>query len=209
MNNKINIHINKEPYHFERSELTPQDFREAVGEPNEYEVWLIVKSPDPEGELPKDDIQITGPVQIQNGQRYRVVPPGTFGLVNIANEIVFQELEALKGLGYDIETSETDGFVNLIFKDYLLPTGYNNPSTTLLLRIPVAYPNGNPDMFWTDVDLLCADGRTPKSAESLENHVGKQWRRFSWHPQNWKPGTGNLRMYLEFVDNGFAQACKQ
>lgn len=209
MNNKINIHINKEPYHFERSELTPQDFREAVGEPNDYEVWLIVKSPDPEGELPKDDIQITGPVQIQNGQRYRVVPPGTFGLVNISNEIVFQELEALKGLGYDIETSETDGFVNLIFKDYLLPTGYNSPSTTLLLRIPVAYPNGNPDMFWTDVELLCADGRTPKSAESLENHVSKQWRRFSWHPQNWKPGTGNLRMYLEFVDNGFAQACKQ
>jgi E2/UBC family protein E len=208
MNKKITIHINQEPYHFEKSELTPQAFRDTIGAPNEYEVWLVVKSPDPEGELPKDDIQITGPAEIENGQRYRVVPPGTFGLVNIANEIVLHEVDGLKELGYDMEIAEADGFINLIFKDYLLPTGYNKASTSLLLRVPVAYPNGNPDMFWTDVDLLCVDGRTPKSAESIEIHVGKQWRRFSWHPQNWNPGTGNLRMYLGFVGNGFAQACK-
>lgn len=209
MTKKITILINQTPYHFEESELTPQDFRDAVGAPNDYEVWLVVKSPDPEGELPKDDIQITGAIQIENGQRYRVVPPGTFGLVSIANEIVLQEIDEFKDLGYSIEVSETDGFVNLVFEDYLLPTGYNKTSTTLLLRLPAAYPNGNPDMFWTDVDLLCADGRIPKSADSIETHIGKQWRRFSWHPQNWNPGTGNLRMYLEFVDNGIAQACKK
>jgi hypothetical protein len=76
---KITIHINQKPYHFEKSVLTPQDFRDAVGAPNDYEIWLIKKSPDPEGQLPKDDVQITGPVQIENSQRYRVVPPGTFG----------------------------------------------------------------------------------------------------------------------------------
>lgn len=78
-NKKITIIINKKSFHFEKSELTPQDFRDAVGEPENYEVWLINKSPDPEGQLPVDDIQITGPTQIENGQRYRVVPPGTFG----------------------------------------------------------------------------------------------------------------------------------
>ena len=75
----ITILINQQPHRFEESTLSPQDFRDAVGADSSYEVWLIVKDPDPEGELPKDDLQITGPVEIKSGQRYRVVPPGTFG----------------------------------------------------------------------------------------------------------------------------------
>lgn len=79
MKKKITIHINQNPYQFEKIELSPEDFRSAVQAPNEYEVWLNVKSPDPEGQLPVDDVQITNVVSIKSGQRYRVVPPGTFG----------------------------------------------------------------------------------------------------------------------------------
>lgn len=79
MKKKITIHINQKPYQFEKKELSPEDFRGAIEAPNDYEVWLIVKSPDPEGQLPVDDIQITTIVIIKSGQRYRVVPPGTFG----------------------------------------------------------------------------------------------------------------------------------
>jgi len=79
MAQKTTIIINQQPFHFEETTLSPQDFRSAVGAPEDHEVWLIVKNPDPEGQLPADDIQITGPVEIINGQRYRVVPPGTFG----------------------------------------------------------------------------------------------------------------------------------
>lgn len=76
---KVTVIINQHPYHFEQAVLSPDDFRAAVGKPSDYEVWRIVHSPDPEGQLPVDDIQITGPVEIENGQKYRVVPPGTFG----------------------------------------------------------------------------------------------------------------------------------
>jgi len=76
---KVTILINQHPYHFEKDVLSPQDFRDAVGGPQEYEVWFVVKSPDPEGQLPVDDIQVTAPVEVKSGQRYRVVPPGTFG----------------------------------------------------------------------------------------------------------------------------------
>lgn len=79
-NKKITIHINQKPYHFEVSMLAPDDFRQAVQAPGDYEVWLIIHSPDPEGQLPVDDIQITGSVEIKSGQKYRVVPPGTFGV---------------------------------------------------------------------------------------------------------------------------------
>ncbi len=76
---KITIHINERPFHFEDDTLAPPDFRAAVAAPDDYEVWLVVGSPDPEGQIPLDDVQITGPVKIKNGQKYRVVPPGTFG----------------------------------------------------------------------------------------------------------------------------------
>ena len=77
---KITILINQRPFHFEKQTLFPDDFRKAVNLPSDYEVWLVVKNPDPEGQLPLDDLQITGEVEIENGQRYRVVPPGTFGI---------------------------------------------------------------------------------------------------------------------------------
>lgn len=76
---KTTIQINQKPHQFEETTLSPDDFRNAVNAPSDYEVWLIVKSPDPEGQLPVDDIQITESVEIESGQRYRVVPPGTFG----------------------------------------------------------------------------------------------------------------------------------
>jgi hypothetical protein len=79
MKKKTTIHINQKPYHFDETELSPQNFRNAVGAPADYEVWLVEKSPDPEDQLPVDDIQITSTVEIKDGQHYRVVPPGTFG----------------------------------------------------------------------------------------------------------------------------------
>lgn len=77
--NKVTIHINQRPFHFEKSTLTPQEIREQVNAPSDYEVWLVIKDPDPEGQLPVDDVLITGPVEIKSGQHFRVVPPGTFG----------------------------------------------------------------------------------------------------------------------------------
>jgi len=76
---KVTIHINQRPFHFDKDVLSPDEFRRAVGLPSNYEVWLIHGNPDPEGQLPVDDIQITQPTQVHNGERFRVVPPGTFG----------------------------------------------------------------------------------------------------------------------------------
>lgn len=76
---KTNILINQQPHKFDTNMLTPQDFRDAVNADANYEVWRIVKSPDPEGQLPLDDEQITNSVEVKSGQRFRVVPPGTFG----------------------------------------------------------------------------------------------------------------------------------
>lgn len=116
-----------------------------------------------------------------------------------------EEVAALRADGHSVELIEQEGWANILFADYPLPTGFNKKSTTLLLMFPLSYPNGQPDMFWTDRDLTLADGRIPSQAEVMQSALGKQWRRFSWHPQQWNPGVDNLRTYLEFVNNRLAK----
>jgi hypothetical protein len=127
----------------------------------------------------------------------------------MATDTLTQEVLRLGDDGYKVELIEADGFANLVFQDYPVPPIYNRQSTNLLLCLPIAYPNGNPDMFWTELELLTATGQEPTSANVIETHIGKQWRRFSWHPQGWNPGTGNLKMYLEFVNLGLLKAGKK
>jgi hypothetical protein len=79
MAGNVTVVINQRPHQFASDTLTPDDFRNAVGADPGYEVWRIVEDPDPEGQLPVDDEQIMGPVTVKSGDRFRVVPPGTFG----------------------------------------------------------------------------------------------------------------------------------
>jgi len=108
--------------------------------------------------------------------------------------------------GLDGEVGEAEGWLYVLIRGYPMPRGYNLTTLELLLKLPVSYPNGRPDMFWTQADLLLQDGRVPTSAESIEPYLGRPWRRFSWHPQNWNPGADSLKTYLEFVDIGLSKA---
>ena len=76
---QITIIINKKPFHFIQDTISAEEIRNKVDADPDYEVWLIVESPDPEGQLPVNDLLITGEIEIKNGMRFRVVPPGTFG----------------------------------------------------------------------------------------------------------------------------------
>ena len=111
-----------------------------------------------------------------------------------------EEVRDLLKEGWDLELSESEGMACLFFRKYPLPPKYSKQTTGLLLRLPLSYPNGKPDMFWVETEVLLADGNVPRKANQLETHLGRQWRRFSWHPKSWHPATGTLRGYLEFVN---------
>jgi len=115
------------------------------------------------------------------------------------------ELEELKGDGHTLEVTEDAHAIYIVLRRYPLPVGYNKASTDLLVKVPISYPNGRPDMFWTDADLTLEDGQVPKSADAIEELEARRWRRFSWHPQGWNPGTDNIRTYLEFVNSRLAK----
>lgn len=118
---------------------------------------------------------------------------------------VTDDVAVLERLGYVVKLIESDGFGNVVFNRYPIPLGYTKTESGLLIRAPLSYRAGRPDMFWTDVDLLLAGGGAPAQAESIETHLGRPWRRFSWHPSTWNPATDDLRTYLEFIDNRLAK----
>ena len=116
------------------------------------------------------------------------------------------ETERLIQLGYQITTVQENGLTKLIIQEYPLPDGYSTSTSDLLILIPPSYPNGKPDMFWVNTDVLLENGKVPKKAEVIENHAGKDWRRFSWHLSKWNPGRDDLSTYLSFIDEGLRRA---
>jgi Prokaryotic E2 family E len=200
----ITILINQVPHHLHTTTITAAEIKQLAGADNDYEVWQVVKSPDPEGQLPVDDIQVKGTIELKSGDKFRVVPPGTFGAVAEMPQQLSTEITRLRSVGHEVEVHEASGLLLLVLMAYPLPHGYNKATTQLLLKIPLSYPNGKLDMFWTDYDLRLQES-TGQAATSLETLLGRQWLRFSWHPQKWCPGVDNIFTFLEFVNRRLMQ----
>lgn len=203
--NKTTIIVNTKPHHIAGEEVTPEMLRDLANLPQDYEAWKIVGSPDPEGQLPVNDVQVTGSFKVKNGDRFRVVPPGTFGTAAALRGTLATEVEELRQEGYTIEELAEPDYAVLIISLWPLPFGYSKQLTRLLLRIPRSYPLGKPDMFWVDPDVRLADGRVPHKA-SDEVVLGSTWLRFSWHPSKWDPARDNLRTFLAFIEGGLSKA---
>ncbi len=91
--------------------------------------------------------------------------------------------------------------VGVVVRRLALPADiYNKTATDLLLQTTVQYPQSAMDMFWVDQDLTLASGAVPAGAESIEQHFGITWRRYSWHRNvAWVPGRDCLCSHFEFA----------
>lgn len=91
--------------------------------------------------------------------------------------------------------------VGVVVRSLALPPGiYNKPTSDLLLQTTVQYPLSAMDMFWVDADLTLASGAVPAGGESIEQHFGTSWRRYSWHRNApWVPGRDCLSSHFEFA----------
>lgn len=114
-----------------------------------------------------------------------------------------EEVADLQKVGYQIRLHEVGNRIYITFDNYPLPKGaYTSDSTTLIVWTGIQYPRCAFDMFWVDSNLLLANGSVPHAASHIENHLGKQWRRFSIHPYNfkaWNPNEDSLTSYLVYV----------
>ncbi|MFY0602594.1 MAG: hypothetical protein JXQ93_01495 [Flavobacteriaceae bacterium] len=117
--------------------------------------------------------------------------------------ILMEEIADLEKVGYQIQLQTVGNRIYIIFKDYKLPSFYNSIATDLLVWTTISYPICAFDMFWVNKSLLLTGNRTPRAAGHIENHLGKQWRRYSIHPyqyKRWNPNEDSLTGYLVYIN---------
>lgn len=114
-----------------------------------------------------------------------------------------KDTNTLKNRGFIFDFIEECGHIYIQFSNFPLPAGvYNMDETDLLIFTTPDYPCASFDMFWTDQDLVLKDGTVPKQSDMIEIHLGKYWRRFSYHPYQdtqWNPAKDNVGRYVEYV----------
>lgn len=117
--------------------------------------------------------------------------------------VLNRDLELLRSAGLKFKTVVEDRKVYVWFNNYELPPIYNKPFTDLLIVTLTSYPRAGFDMFWVDTDISLSDGTIPNNAERIEEHAGKSWRRFSYHPyqnKKWNPSADNVASFMCYVD---------
>lgn len=121
----------------------------------------------------------------------------------IPDELV-KDLEILKTRGFSFELTEANSRIYVIFRDFPLPDGvYNMQKTSLLIFTTPLYPNAGFDMFWVDNKLTLKNGGIPKNAEQIESHLGRVWRRFSYHPYQkkpWNPSEDSVEVFIQYIE---------
>lgn len=107
----------------------------------------------------------------------------------------------LKERGTDYSVTTEGGMLCVVLKEFVLPDGYNNERSDLLIRLKPGYPDVPPDMWWFDPAIKLADGRTIKATESIEQCLGRSWQRWSRHfsAGQWLSGIDNLESFLALI----------
>lgn len=121
-------------------------------------------------------------------------------------QLLNEHIEELRARGYKITAPEIGNEVFIVFSDYSIPSEiWNRDTTELLVKANQAYPQSKMDMFWVTPGLRLQNGNMPQNGDCHEDYLGRQWQRFSWHPEKWIPGRDTLITFLEFIDHRFYQ----
>lgn len=105
-----------------------------------------------------------------------------------------------------LEVVEDDSWIYVIVQDVPTSALFSDSITLILIRVPRAYPDAGPDMFFTPTTLTLITGGDPASATGRIEAAGRTWRQFSWHHNRWDGSKENLRSYLTFVRRRFETA---
>lgn len=129
---------------------------------------------------------------------------------NVGDESVPSKLaedaKLLQASGRPVELVRDGQHIFAKFPGFRLPPArFNRPRTDLLVIVPLPYPEAKLDMFYTEPDLTLANGGIPRGAETIEMHVGRNWRRFSWHTSTWDPAVDDLLSHVGMIEQRLSQ----
>lgn len=110
------------------------------------------------------------------------------------------ELTELSGVEVNL-TEEPPARIYVALKQVQLPAGaFRLAHSDILFIADYQYPTSALDMFWTELEVVRPDGSIPASAEQVEHHAGRGWRRFSWHRNGiWDPRRNGLLDHYELT----------
>lgn len=108
------------------------------------------------------------------------------------------DIEYLNGKGYDYDIVASPSCLYLILKGIDIPEIYSERNADIMIQIPAGYPNAQLDMFWTYPELKYVNGTYPQATEHRENHVGRNWQRWSRHAP-WRAGVDNLKTFITSI----------
>lgn len=94
----------------------------------------------------------------------------------------------------------------LLIRAYDLPAGYTCTTVTLGLLIVPGYPDCQLDMVWVSPQLVRADGKPIKNAETIQSVDGTAFQRWSRHRTGenpWRAGEDCLETHLDLVADWF------
>jgi len=89
----------------------------------------------------------------------------------------------------------------VLIPNFPLPPGLDRQAADLLLRLAPGYPDVPPDMWWFDPAIRRKDGVEIPATQVKENHLGRQWQRWSRHfaQGQWKSGLDSVESYIALV----------
>lgn len=105
--------------------------------------------------------------------------------------------------GLRVEVHQEGNRLYAVARGYALPDGIAQiVATDVLFMADTQYPISAMDMFWTDLDVVRVDGSTFKNSDSIEQHLGRPWRRFSYHRNGtWNSGGNPLLHHYAFMES--------
>lgn len=120
-----------------------------------------------------------------------------------------KELTATTGIR--TEVIEMGDRLFVLLHDYSPPKGISRMDKTPILFIAdLQYPLSSMDMFWTDMGVVRQDGSLFEGTDSIEEYVGRKWRRFSYHRNNtWNPAGNPLLDHFAFMETRWTGKAKR
>lgn len=185
--NSIHIFINNRKFELDSSIQTGASLKNLAGIPLQDVLFLQSQGDD---EVIANDTQIT----LKNGSHLHSQPPADYGFGQA--ELAEAGIDCARAAIHE----QVDGWSFLVISDYKLPEGFEPQTVDLLIKLPPAFPDAQPDMFWVHPAVKTGAGVLPR-ATCTENLLGNNWQRFSWHLKAgaWQPGISTLRDFMRCI----------
>jgi hypothetical protein len=169
-------------------------------DPSKFDVFRLKSEDDETGE----PIELTAVLDRTASDKpiyLRAVPKDrNVGDSSIPSRLL-EDAEVLRASHLQISLAAEGPRVFATFAAFPLPSHrFNKPRTDLLVIVPLPYPEAKLDMFYVEPDLMLLNGSIPRGAEVIEPHMGRNWRRFSWHTNTWNPAVDDLASHVGMIE---------